>query len=186
MKILSILFGLSLTGLGIWNFTATGSENLWTLGPVIIGLLAVSFAFLQGRWEHKHPLFGVVMMAILSVLGSIPGLWNLGVLLIGGTPTLADEVIFVQSFRGGLSVLFIILVILLVDDVWHHWREFGQLLGDWLGRVVLTLFYFTVFVPFGIGVRLLGDPLQIKQQPEQLWRPRPTGDQSLEDVLRQF
>jgi hypothetical protein len=186
MKLLSILFGAILTGLGIWNFTATGTQSLWALGPVVIGLLAIFFAVLEGRWPHKHPLFGVVMMAILSMLGSLRGLWNLVLLLTGSPPSLSNETILIQSLRGGLSILFVVLVILLVENVWYHWREFGQFLGNWLGRVVLTLFYFTVFVPFGLGVRLLGDPLHIKKQPEQLWRPRETGDQSLKDVLRQF
>jgi hypothetical protein len=69
---------------------------------------------------------------------------------------------------------------------WRAWKAFGEFLGNLLARVVLTLFYFTVFVPFAIGVRLLSDPLQIKTQPAQLWRPRTTGDQKLEDVMRQF
>jgi hypothetical protein len=70
--------------------------------------------------------------------------------------------------------------------VWRAWKGFGEFLGNLLARVVLTLFYFTIFVPFAIGVRWLSDPLQIKSQPEELWRPRKTGDQKLEDVLRQF
>jgi len=70
--------------------------------------------------------------------------------------------------------------------LWRAWKGFGEFLGNLLARVVLTLFYFTVFVPFAMGVRWLSDPLQIKSRPAELWRPRKTGDQKLEDVLRQF
>jgi hypothetical protein len=52
--------------------------------------------------------------------------------------------------------------------------------------VVLTIFYFTVFVPFGLGVKLFSDPLQIKTQPDSFWRPRSTGDQTVTETLRQF
>ena len=186
MKILSILFGLTLTVLGIMSYTAGDTESIWALLPVVFGLLAVLFGFLQGRWKHKHAVYGVVMMAILSLLASIRGIWGLIVWLTGGQPAVANNLITLHAVRGFLSILFIVLAMVLVKNFWHHWKEFGQFLGNWLGRVVLTIFYFTVFVPFGLGVRLFADPLQIKKQPDEFWRPRPTGDQKLEDVLRQF
>jgi hypothetical protein len=186
MKLITIIFGFLLTLLGVWNYTAEGADSLWAMMPALFGLLAMLFGFLQGRWEHKHPLFGAVMMAILSLLGSLRGLWNLVILLTGGQPALSTELIYARSLRGLLSVLFILFVVFTVDNVWYHWKQFGHFLGDWLGRVVLTIFYFTVFVPFGIGVRLFSDPLHIKKQPAELWRPRSTGDQTLEEVMRQF
>ena len=186
MKLITIIFGVLLTLLGVWNYAAEGMDSLWSLMPAVYGLLAIWFAFLQGRWEHKNPLFGAVMMAILTLISSIRGLWNLVILLIGGQPALSTELIWIRSLRGLLSIAFIVLVIVVTDNVWHHWKVFGHFLGDWLGRVVLTIFYFTVFVPFGIGVRLFGDPLHIKSQPDELWRPRTTGDQKLEEVTRQF
>jgi hypothetical protein len=85
-----------------------------------------------------------------------------------------------------VSIAFILFVVWQTDNFWPQWKEFGQFLGDWFGRTILTVFYFTFFVPFGIGVRLFSDPLHIKKQPVELWRSRPTGDQKLEDVLRQF
>ncbi|MCB0166413.1 MAG: hypothetical protein KDI79_19440 [Anaerolineae bacterium] len=70
--------------------------------------------------------------------------------------------------------------------LWAGWKRFGEMIGNFLARIVLTLFYFTFFVPFAIGVRLLSDPLNIKELPAELWRPRTTGDQQLEEALRQF
>lgn len=186
MKPITIIFGILLTLLGVWNYTAGGAESVWLLLPALFGLLAVLFGFLQGRWPHKHPLYGAVMMAILSFIGSIRGLWGLVVLLAGGQPALPTELIWARSLRGLLSIGFIGLAYFLIDNFRHHWKEFGQFLGNWLGRVVLTLFYFTVFVPFGLGVRLLADPLHLKKQPAPLWRPRTTGDKDLEHVQRQF
>jgi hypothetical protein len=74
----------------------------------------------------------------------------------------------------------------LLRKFWERWKAFGQFLGNLVARVVLSLFYFTVFVPFGLGVRLLSDPLQIKTRPDSLWRPRSTADQTLDEVGRQF
>lgn len=75
----------------------------------------------------------------------------------------------------------------LLRKLWQAWKRFGQFLGDILARVVLTLFYFTVFVPFGLGVTLLSDPLRIRSTSSRLmWLPRQTGDRSLDDARRQF
>lgn len=69
---------------------------------------------------------------------------------------------------------------------WTAWKAFGHFMGNVLARIALTIFYFTVFVPFGVGVRLFSDPLHLKTTPSHLWRARSTGDQKLEEVLRQF
>ncbi len=186
MKLLTIVFGIVLTGLGWLNFTIEGMSGLGALMPTIYGLLVILFGFLQGRWEHKHPLFGAVMMGLITLLSSIRGLWNLVMMLTGSEPALATELIWIQSIRGLVSIVFILLVIALTKNVWHHWKTFGHFLGDWLARLVLTIFYFTVFVPFGIGVRLFSDPLLIKKRLDEFWRPRTTADQELDEVLRQF
>jgi hypothetical protein len=74
----------------------------------------------------------------------------------------------------------------LLKKFWERWKAFGHFMGDIVARVVLSIFYFTVFVPFGLGVRLTSDPLQIKTLPTSLWRPRTDDEQTLEDAGRQF
>jgi hypothetical protein len=69
---------------------------------------------------------------------------------------------------------------------WEGWKGFGHFIGNLIARLVLTIFYFTVFVPFGLGVRLFSDPLHLKQRPSAFWRSRQTGDQNLKEVSRQF
>ena len=70
--------------------------------------------------------------------------------------------------------------------LWDRWKAFGRLLGNIVARVALSIFYFTVFAPFGLGVRWFSDPLQIKARPDSLWRPRSTIDLTLTEVERQF
>jgi hypothetical protein len=71
--------------------------------------------------------------------------------------------------------------------IWAGWQRIGQFIGDFIARVVLSLFYFTLFVPFGIGVRLFGDPLDLKARARRsLWVDRPARDLALDDARRQF
>ena len=184
MKFLTIIFGILLAALGIVYYNAIGSD-LFSLMPALFGVLITLFGILQGRWEHKYPLYGSLLLAFLSFLGSLRALFNLIKLLIEGQVEEPNAVI-IRSIIGLACALFIILGLVLIRDFWHGWKAFGQFLGDWLARVVLTIFYFTVFIPFGLGVRLFADPLQIKTHPAQFWRPRPTGDQTLEDTMRQY
>ena len=67
---------------------------------------------------------------------------------------------------------------------WQTWKRIGQFIGDLIGRAVLTVFYFTVFAPFGLGVRLWGDPLAITRQHGAEWLERATRDLVLEDARR--
>jgi len=71
----------------------------------------------------------------------------------------------------------------ILGKIWHKWKQFGQLMGDFIARIVLSIFYFTVFMPFGIAVRLLGDPLAIKKRPPE-WLARATLDHTIDDARR--
>ena len=72
----------------------------------------------------------------------------------------------------------------LLGRVWATWKRFAQVVGDFIGRVVLTIFYFTIFMPFGLGVRLLGDPLAVKRKQGVRWLERKTRDLILDDARR--
>ena len=70
--------------------------------------------------------------------------------------------------------------------VWQIWKRIGQIIGDAVGRVVLTIFYFTLFVPFGLGVRFFGDPLALRARGRSNWLQRTTKDLTLEDTRRLY
>ncbi len=72
----------------------------------------------------------------------------------------------------------------LLSQLWKGWKRIGQFLGDALARIVLSIFYFTVFAPFGLGLRARGDPLGIKHNPEPEWLDRVTTDRTLQDARR--
>lgn len=68
---------------------------------------------------------------------------------------------------------------------WKRWGIINDIMGDVLASVVTTIFYFTVLVPFGIGVRLFSDPLQTKSASTQ-WLDRTEVSSTLDDARRQF
>ncbi len=71
--------------------------------------------------------------------------------------------------------------------LWKTWKQIGQMLGDLVARIFLTLFYFTVFVPFGLAVRFFQDPLQLASHGQtSFWLRREPREQSLRDAQREF
>ena len=66
---------------------------------------------------------------------------------------------------------------------WQTWKRIGQFIGDLIGRAVLTVFYFTIFAPFGLGMRLWGDPLAIRPKHAR-WLERTTPELTLDDARR--
>lgn len=69
---------------------------------------------------------------------------------------------------------------------WHAWKRFGQFMGDIIGRLILTVFYFTLFMPFGLGMRFFGDRLGIRPRGSSKWLERTTHDQTLDDTRRLY
>ena len=74
----------------------------------------------------------------------------------------------------------------MLNKIWKTWRRVGQAIGDFIGRLVLTLFYFTLFMPFGLGVRLWADPLDIKSRYQIGWLNRSTRDSDINNIRRLF
>ncbi len=69
---------------------------------------------------------------------------------------------------------------------WAGWKRFGHFMGDLFGRLVLTIFYFTIFLPFGLIMRLWGDRLDIKSNVKPIWQERNTKDLTPDDARRSF
>src|SRR5258707_125112 len=41
----------------------------------------------------------------------------------------------------------------LLRSFWEVWKRFGKKVGDLQARILLTLFYFVILAPFGLGMR---------------------------------
>ena len=74
----------------------------------------------------------------------------------------------------------------LLKKIWKRWASFGKAIGDVVARIVMTLFYFIIAAPFGLGVRFLSDPLKLKPE-EPRWEPLTTAeDTKLDNARRTF
>ncbi|HVZ12052.1 MAG TPA: hypothetical protein VG965_03400 [Patescibacteria group bacterium] len=50
----------------------------------------------------------------------------------------------------------------LLNLAWKKWLKIGRAIGHFQGQVIFTIFYFTIFLPIGLGVKLFSDVLNIK------------------------
>jgi len=72
-----------------------------------------------------------------------------------------------------------------LTKAWLKWKAFGRRAGDFLGRVLMSIFYFTLAAPFGLIVRIFSDPLKLKRRPPR-WEPRPKEEPDLERAREAF
>ena len=73
-----------------------------------------------------------------------------------------------------------------IDLAWHRFKIITVIVGDFQGRLIATLFYYTVLVPFGLGSRIFSDPLSIKRtSPTISWLDRVPASEELEAAKRQ-
>jgi hypothetical protein len=52
-----------------------------------------------------------------------------------------------------------------LKTLWVAWKRIAHRIGDFQARVLLTLIYFLLVLPFGLAIRLFSDPLKIKKRP---------------------
>ena len=64
------------------------------------------------------------------------------------------------------------------------WKKFGRAIGNFNARVLLTLLYAVVILPFGLVVRAFSDSMHIKKRPEK-WFDHPPIPNTLEEARRQ-
>jgi hypothetical protein len=74
----------------------------------------------------------------------------------------------------------------LLKRVWAEWIDLSRYIGDFQAKLILTIVYFTLFVPFGVGLRLLGDPLGQRRHRHTAWVGRSTPDSDLAGLRRQY
>lgn len=51
--------------------------------------------------------------------------------------------------------------------IWKAWTRIAHIIGNFQARVLLTILYVVLVLPFGVIVRLFADPLRIKTRPEK-------------------
>ena len=75
-----------------------------------------------------------------------------------------------------------------LQQLWSGWLQLTKRLGDFQARWILTVFYFTVVLPFGLITRVFLDPLNTHHVPTTTaWNIRsPREDGDLTAAEREF
>jgi len=66
----------------------------------------------------------------------------------------------------------------MLKRLWQAWKRVAHKIGNFQSRVLLTVLYFVLVLPFGLAVRFFSDPLRIKKLPTQ-WLDHPDETQDL-------
>jgi hypothetical protein len=60
----------------------------------------------------------------------------------------------------------------LYKRAWQWWKDLAHKIGNFQARVILSIFYGVLVMPFGLAARWFSDPLRIKKLPDQ-WLDHP-------------
>lgn len=72
----------------------------------------------------------------------------------------------------------------LYKRAWQAWKDLAHKIGNFQARVILSIFYAVLVLPFGLAARLFSDPLRIKKRPEQ-WLDHPNEAYDLDWARKQ-
>jgi hypothetical protein len=132
-----------------------------------------------GKLDQSRPAlvrFGRVMGIALLVIGAL-------IFFFGSHPQRGYWV-------AGAGVIFLILswwAPEILRPAQKVWMTFAFALGWIMSRLILTVFFFAIFTPTGLLMRLFGwDPLQLRTKSESYWIPRTGGPRKPEDYERLF
>ena len=68
-----------------------------------------------------------------------------------------------------------------------RWKAIAAEMGNYQGRTLLAFFYFIIVTPFGIPLRVFGDPLRLRRVgSSSFWVERQLFSQELEKAREQF
>jgi len=72
-----------------------------------------------------------------------------------------------------------------IKRIWQAWKRIAQKIGNFQARVLLTVIYAVLVLPFGLAVRLFSDPLRVKRRP-QAWLDHGDTPSSIHWARRQW
>ena len=75
----------------------------------------------------------------------------------------------------------------MLRQLWARLKAIMTQFGNLWSRFLFSVFYFVVVTPFGLAVRFLSDPLQLKRQDGMsYWQRKTLPEHTLEGARRQF
>jgi len=149
-------------------------ELISALALVLLTLVGYSSGAVLGA-RHRTPVPRLLDLAVVLALwvvalvtrpelgkwGAI-GVWLVVGILDGAVLSRVRAARYPQAKAGTRAA-----------GMWKAWKGFARRMGNYQSRVLMALLYFTLVLPFGLGVALLSDPLRLKAgAAESNWRPK--------------
>jgi len=69
--------------------------------------------------------------------------------------------------------------------IWEAWKRVARAIAEFNSRVLLTLLYVVLLMPFGLGLRLVADPLRRRKPAASNWIVRAEAPAALDEARRQ-
>jgi hypothetical protein len=92
-----------------------------------------------------------------------------------------------RAILGVIAVAVVVWFCLpasLRTKLWEGWKKFGHAFGNLQARVLLTVIYAVLILPFGFLVRCFSDSLRTKKRTEA-WLDHPAISNDLNEARRQ-
>ncbi len=68
--------------------------------------------------------------------------------------------------------------------LWQGWKKIAHVIGNFQARILLTIIYAVLILPFGLVVRCFADSLHSKKRPDG-WMDHPGVPKTMEQARQQ-
>ena len=106
----TIAFGVVLIVLGIASYFLTGMVSVTALIPSVFGVvLALCGMTARDESKRKHAMHGAVVVALLGLAGTVPGLLKIGQYFDG--TAVRPAAVLAQSIMAVLMLIYLVMAI---------------------------------------------------------------------------
>jgi hypothetical protein len=111
MPAITFFVALLLVAVGVGGYVASGAHAPTALIPAVLGvLLAVCAALARNPKTRMHAMHGAVLLALLGLLGSLRGVFQLPAYL-AGEPVVRPLAVVAQSITAVLCLAYLVVAI---------------------------------------------------------------------------
>lgn len=50
----------------------------------------------------------------------------------------------------------------IIKKIWKKWLPISQVVGNFMGQLIMTVFYLIILLPLGVVIRLFNDALKVR------------------------
>lgn len=93
---------------------------------------------------------------------------------------------FYSKIRSNSVYLYAVLIMQIIKTLWYKWKKVAHKIAVFQSRVILTILYFTILLPFGIVFSLFKDALNIKHAHSSNWIAKNKQPEILEEMREQY